>query len=229
MSDALSESIALDHPTLAIAVARRLRQLIDSGALAPGVRLNERDLCDRMKVSRTPLREAYRILSAEGLIELLPKRGARVVLLSAADVGNVFDLLAVVEGLAGRLAAERGSSQALQEIATLHRQMLQAFAERDMVRFSIVSKGTHTAINAAANNPVLTESHLRLNAQVQNLRYRSNFEGDNWQRSADEHEAFVQALLARQATRVEQLMRDHVLGKKDYALAELARQAAEAA
>jgi len=215
-------SFAIDHPTLAVAVANRLRELIESGVLAPGARLNERDLCEQLKVSRTPLREAYRILAAEGLIVVLPKRGARVAMLSAADVENVFELLAVVEGLSGRLAAERGDAAALDRIAALHREMVAAFASGDMTRYAVSSRSTHVAINAAANNPALTEVYLRLNGQVQNLRYRSNLDGDNWQQSVDAHDAFVDALLARDGIRVEQLLREHLMAKKAFAMRALA-------
>lgn len=217
-------AFALDHPTLAVAVANRLRELIEAGTLVPGKRLNERALCEQMKVSRTPLREAYRILAAEGLIAVLPKRGARVVQLSTEDVENVFDLLAVVEGLSARLAAERASQADLDRIGALHREMVAAFEAGDMLRYAVVSKGTHIAINAAARNPLLTETYLRLNGQVQNLRYQSNLEGDAWRRSVDDHERFVQALLARRPARAEQLLRAHLLSKKAFALRERAAQ-----
>ncbi len=143
-------------------------------------------------------------------------------MLSAADVENVFELLAVVEGLSGRLAAERGDAAALDRIAALHREMVAAFASGDMTRYAVRSKSTHVAINAAANNPALTEVYLRLNGQVQNLRYRSNLDGDNWQQSVDAHDAFVDALLARDGIRVEQLLREHLMAKKAFAMRALA-------
>ena len=109
--------MAINHPTLSVVVADRLRKLIASGSLAPGSRLNERQLCDSLKVSRTPLREAYRNLAAEGLVEVTPKHGARVVELSQDDVANIFDVLAVSEGLAGRLATEKASQAQLDQAA----------------------------------------------------------------------------------------------------------------
>jgi DNA-binding GntR family transcriptional regulator len=210
-------AFALDHPTLAVAVANRLRELIDSRMLAPGERLNERELCRQMNVSRTPLREAFRILSAEGLVVVLPKRGARVAELTAADVENVFELLAVVEGLSARLAAERAPQAALDRIEALHREMVAAFEAADMRRYAVVSKAVHVAINAAAGSPVLTDTYLRLNAQVQGLRYQSNLEGEAWARSVAEHEAFVRAIHARKGDRAERLLRAHLLDKKAFA------------
>lgn len=211
--------LAIDHPTLAVVVAERLRKLIASGELPPGARLNERSLCDRLRVSRTPLREAYRILASEGLIEVLPKRGARVIEMSAADIADVFDLLAVVEGLSGRLAAEKASRATLEDVAALHRQMAAAYEARDMVRYSVVSKAVHVAINAAAGSAPLKDIYLRLNGQVQRLRYKSNLEGDNWARSVEAHARFVAALLARDGALAERLLREHLLDKKAFAQA----------
>lgn len=220
-ADALAEPaapMAIDHPPLSTVVADRLRKLIAAGKLAPGTRLNETALCDQLKVSRTPLREAYRILCAEGLVELRPKRGARVVELSDDEVANIFDVLAITEGLAGRLAAEKASRQELEGVALLHRQMMVAYEARDMVRYAIAAKGTHDAINDAAANPTLRGIYVRLNAQVQKLRFQSNLDPGNWVQSIAAHQRFVAALLARDGVAVERLLREHVLVKKALAL-----------
>ncbi|MGE8368364.1 GntR family transcriptional regulator [Cupriavidus sp.] len=217
---AADDPLAIDHPTLGAVVAERLRQLITDGTLVPGVWLNERDLCERLRVSRTPLREAYRLLASDGLVMLLPKRGAQVIALSAEDVGNLFDVLAVMEGLAGRQAAERATDAELQQIAQLHRAMLDAYAARDIQRYFEASMGTHVAINAAAHNPVLTETYRRLNMRVQNLRYKSNVALGEWSAATSDHEDFVAALLARDGAKTEALLRQHVLEKRDFAVNE---------
>lgn len=223
-TEAGADPLAIEHPTLAAVVAERLRQLITDGTLVPGVWLNERDLCERLRVSRTPLREAYRLLASDGLVVLLPKRGAQVVELSADDIANLFEVLAVMEGLAGKLAAERASDAELEHIADLHRQMLQAYAARDIKRYFEASMGTHVAISAAAHNPALAETYRRLNMRVQNLRYKSNVEPDEWSAATADHEAFVAALLARDADTTERLMREHALEKRDFALREARRR-----
>lgn len=210
-------SFAINHPTLAVAVADRLRSLIEAGTLSPGERLNERALCERFQVSRTPLREAFRILASEGLIDLQPKRGARVVDPSESDITDVFDILAVVEGLSGRLAAEKGSAAAHDALEAVHRRMVAAFEAGDMVRYSLESKATHVAINEAAGNAQLTDMYQRLNAQVQKLRYQSNLEDDNWAHSVADHEGFVRAILARNGELAERLLREHLLKKKAFA------------
>src|SRR5262245_12578920 len=84
---------ARERTTLPGSVAAQLRELLTEGALAPGARLNERALCDRLGVSRTPLREAFRLLAAQGLIELTPNRGAHVVRLSERDIRESFEVM----------------------------------------------------------------------------------------------------------------------------------------
>lgn len=210
--------LAIHHPTLPAVVAEKLRQLIIDGTFKPGTWLNERDLCDQLKISRTPLREAYRMLASDGLVSLQPKRGAMVIELSADDIENIFDVLSVLEGLAVRSAAERATDAELAQIAQLHAQMRQGYEQRDIRAYFAASMGTHIAINRAAHNPALTHSYDRLNLQVQALRYKSNFDIDEWTAAVADHEAFVQALLQRDGERAESLIRKHVGSKKTYNL-----------
>ena len=210
------DPLAIHHPTLAAVVADRLRRLITDGTLKPGLSLNERDLCERLKVSRTPLREAYRMLAADGLLEILPKRGAVVVERSAADIENIFDVLAVLEGLAVRQAAQRASDAELQEIAALHERMLAGYRAQDIGAYFEASMGTHVAIARAAHNPALSGVYEKLNLQVQALRYKSNLDRDEWMSGVSDHERFVRALLARDADAAEQLIRAHLVSKKAY-------------
>ncbi|KGD87762.1 GntR family transcriptional regulator [Achromobacter sp. RTa] len=210
--------LAINHPTLPAVVAERLRQLIIDGTFKPGTWLNERDLCEQLKISRTPLREAYRMLASDGLLALQPKRGAMVVELSADDVENIFDVLSVLEGLAVRAAAERATDAELAHIAQLHAQMRENYEKRDIRAYFAASMGTHIAINRAAHNPALTHAYDRLNLQVQALRYKSNFDSDEWTAAVADHEAFVQALMQRDGERAEALIRKHVGSKKTYNL-----------
>lgn len=217
-SDLLPDPLAIHHPTLAAVVADKLRQLITDGTLRPGTGLNERDLCERLNVSRTPLREAYRILSADGLVSIQPKRGAVVIEHSPADIENIFDVIAVLEGLAIRQAAQRATDQELQEIASLHALMLEGFRKQDIKTYFAASMGTHVAISRAAHNPALTSTYERLNLQVQALRYKSNLDPDEWTAGVADHERFVKALLARDAVAAEKHVRAHLVNKKSFHL-----------
>jgi DNA-binding GntR family transcriptional regulator len=94
-------------PTLHHGVLSSLRDLIVHNELSPGTRLTESVLCERLNVSRTPLREALKVLSHEGLVEILPNRGARVVTLTQEDVRHLFEVIGALESLAGRLACSQ--------------------------------------------------------------------------------------------------------------------------
>ena len=105
--------------TLPASTADRLRELITEGEIAAGTRLNERTLCDRLGISRTPLREAFRVLAAEGLIALNPNRGAQVVRLSNDDIRESFEVMSALEALSGELACRHITEPETSEIKAL--------------------------------------------------------------------------------------------------------------
>jgi len=213
--------IALDGEVLHTAVAQRLRTLIVEGALAPGEKLNERELAERLHVSRTPLREALKLLTAEGLVEHLPNRGAQVALLSDADVVHAFEVMAALEGLSGELACARITDAEVAEIRALHYEMRAHHARRDLSAYYRVNALIHRAINRAARNPVLTETFDRINARLQAFRFRSNFDTDKWNVAVREHEAMLAALAKRDGARLRAILVEHLDHKRDVVLTQL--------
>src|SRR3954471_4727166 len=127
-----AEIIAIPRANLHEQVAQRLRQMLVEGRIAPGAKLNERELAQELEVSRTPLREAIKMLAAEGLVELLPNRGAIAVSLSEADVLHTFEVMAGLEGLSGELAAQRITPGELAEMKATHFEMLAAYTRADL-------------------------------------------------------------------------------------------------
>ena len=123
-------NLPLARSTLPQAAAERLRALIVEGTLAPGTRLNERELSEQLGVSRTPLREAFRLLASEGLLDQLPNRGVQVAALSRDDVRQAFEVMAALEGLAGELAAARVTPADLADLEALQADLEQAHARR---------------------------------------------------------------------------------------------------
>ncbi|MFT3802653.1 MAG: GntR family transcriptional regulator [Burkholderiaceae bacterium] len=202
------------------AVADRLRELIVEGILPPGSRLNERVLAAQLNVSRTPLREAFKQLAGERLVELLPNRGAHVASLSRADVEHLFELMSALEGLSGWLAATRRTEAELTEIRALHFEMLAAHARRDLPNYYRCNHAIHRLINQAARNPELTEMYASVNGRLQSLRFRSNFDARRWDHAVDEHQRMIDALVARDAPRLRALLEQHLLGKRDAVLAQ---------
>ncbi len=125
---AMAQIIEISRQALHDQVVARLRTMLVEGRIAPGAKLNERELCELLRVSRTPLREAIKLLAAEGLVDLLPNRGAVAVKLSEADVLNTFEVLAAIEGQSGELAAQRVTDAELAELRALHYEMMASYA-----------------------------------------------------------------------------------------------------
>ncbi len=214
---------AVDRRALHEAVADRLREQIIEGHLTPGEHLNERVLCEQLQVSRTPLREAFRTLAGEGVIELQPNRGAVVASLSLEDVAHAFELMGALEALAGTLAAERAQPEEISQIRALHGAMTEAHATRDLPRYYRLNREIHARISACARNPVLSEACNRLNARLQALRFRSNLDRDKWDAAIAEHAAMVEALAARDGARLGRILTAHLQSKRATVLAQLSR------
>jgi DNA-binding GntR family transcriptional regulator len=204
----------IDRQGLASAVTVRLRDMIIEGTLPPGTRLNERVLCEQLMVSRTPLREAFKVLAGEGLIELLPNRGAQVAELSVADIEQTFEVLGALEALSGQLACERISDAEITEIRALHYEMQAAHARRDLATYYKINHDIHDRINAGARNAVLTSTYLQLNARIQNLRFRSNFNQDKWDAAMKEHGLMLEALERRDGPALRAILERHLHSKR---------------
>ncbi|WP_430397089.1 GntR family transcriptional regulator [Ferrovibrio sp.] len=199
-------------------VAARLRTMLVEGLIQPGAKLNERELCEKLGVSRTPLREAIKLLAAEGLVDLLPNRGAIAVKLTEDDVINTFELLATLEGMAGELAAERITDAELSELRALQYEMMACYARRDLSGYYRINARIHAAINNSARNPVLTNTYRAINARVQSLRFRTNQNEAKWAEAVREHEQMVEALSRRDAPAMRQLLMQHLRRKRDAVL-----------
>jgi DNA-binding GntR family transcriptional regulator len=222
-----AEVISIPRAALHEQVASRLRQMLVEGLVAPGAKLNERELCEALQVSRTPLREAIKMLAAEGLVELVPNRGAIAVSLTEEDVRHTFELMAALEALSGELAAQRITDEEIAELKALHFEMLAAYTRSDLSAYYAINARIHRAINAAARNPVLTHTYNQLNARLQALRFRSNQDGDKWKRAVKEHEKMIEALSARDGAALRQVLLTHLHNKREVVLQQLReRQAA---
>jgi DNA-binding GntR family transcriptional regulator len=207
--------------TLHEQVAQRLRQMLVENRIKPGAKLNERELCEQLNVSRTPLREAIKMLAAEGLVELVPNRGAIAVSLDEEDVVHTFEVMAGLEGLSGELAAQRITDAELTEIKAMHYEMLAAYTRDDLSAYYSINSRIHRAINAAAKNPVLTVTYNQVNARLQALRFRSNQDGAKWKRAVKEHDKMIEALEARDPQAMRAVLATHLANKRDTVLEQL--------
>jgi DNA-binding GntR family transcriptional regulator len=214
----MAEVIEITRLQLHDQVGVRLRALLIEGHIAPGAKLNERELCEQLRVSRTPLREAIKLLAAEGLVDLLPNRGAVAVRLSEADVIDTFEVLADLEGLSGELAAQRASDAQIAEIKARHYEMLACFSRGDLPGYYRLNLAIHSAFNEAAGNPVLVKAYRALNARVEGLRFRSNLFGDKWNQAVKEHERMVECLAVRDSAGLRSVLSEHLFNKRDTVL-----------
>jgi DNA-binding GntR family transcriptional regulator len=203
-------------------VVGQLRDIIVEGILAPGARIAERQLCESLGVSRTPLREALKVLASEGLVELLPNRGARVARLDDSDIENMFQVMGALEALAGSLACTQISEAELAEIAALHYEMLAQYMRRDLPGYFRLNQAIHAAIVAAARNPILAATYQSLAARIRRARYFANLSDERWQHAVAEHEAILQTLQARDGPRLARLLEAHLHNKSVVLRGELA-------
>jgi DNA-binding GntR family transcriptional regulator len=189
--------------------------MIQDGSLLPGDRIPARQLCWQLRVSRTPLREAFRVLGAQGLIELQPRRGAVVKRLKADDINHMFEVLELLEGLAGELACARMSDDALADIEALHERMIAAYRQENRRRFFEINQEIHERIAQASGNPVLARVCEGLSGQVRRIRYMPQITEAQWRTAAEEHAAIMKSLKARNRKAVGRELRGHLRTKRE--------------
>jgi DNA-binding GntR family transcriptional regulator len=199
--------------TLQEETTRHLRDLIITGSLAPGMRLNERELTERLGVSRTPLREATRRLAAEGLVELLPHRGAIVAHIDETRVRETLQVMGALEAIAGEIACTRATDAEINEIRALHYEMLADRAREDHQNYFARNQAIHFKIIDCAGNAVLSQTYRALNDQVRRVRYQANVNRGRWDQAIAEHEEILAALIARDAARLKEQLAHHLANK----------------
>ena len=221
--DANRHWVPIVRPALQEEVVARIKQMIDDGVLMPGGRIPERQLCTQLGVSRTPLREAFRMLEAEGLLELQPRRGATVKRLQPDDINHMFQVMEVLEGLAGELACSLVSDEELSDIEGLHQKMMSSFRRRNRRKFFEINQQIHERIVKASGNPILMRVYEGLSGRVRRIRYMPTITEAHWIVAAGEHEAIMKALKARNKETLGRILRDHLRTKRERVKALLTR------
>ena len=207
----------------------KVRDRIVEGHVAEGVRIPERELCTLFGISRTPLREALKVLAAEGLVELLPNRGARIRHLNEHDVSELFDVVGGLEALAGRLACEHITDLEIVEIERLHHEMYAFYLRRDMARYFDLNQDIHQRIVKASRNVTLRTTYDSFAARVRRVRYSANFARNRqrWGEAMREHETILDALQRRAGDELSDILFRHLRNKRAAALDQMAAQRSE--
>jgi DNA-binding GntR family transcriptional regulator len=199
-----------------------LRGAILAGSLPPGARISEPGLAQELGISRTPVREALQRLSQEGLVELLPNKGARVRVLSASEVREVYDLRALLEGEAAALAARNATEVELDQLERLL-QALDALPKDDYNRQMQVDFDFHTALVEAAHNKTLARIYADLRSSLTLIR---SFQRTLSQhpKTRQQHQAILSALKARNPPQAAEAARAHVHYFRDLVMQSLQAQ-----
>lgn len=212
--------------TLHTKVLEQLRAYIIGGSIASGERLPEKELCQEFQVSRTPLREALKVLAAEGFVELLPNRGARVRKFSDTEIWETFEYLGGLEALAGHLACERITPEEFNEIEQMHYDMYRHFSRQELNEYFAINLRFHRAIVAAARNSVLMNNFQTTSLAMQRLRYSANLDRtrDRWAQAVREHEEMLEALRERNGKELGDIMLRHLRHKSEAVIKWLAQK-----
>ena len=192
-----------------------LRTMIIEGELEFGHRVPEGALCRKLGISRTPFREAMRILSSEGLVTLLPRRGAIVATPSAEEFRGLFIAIGAIEAACAQLACDHMTVAEVEKIRAQHAAMIQASDEGRRREYYLANQEIHMAIVAGAGNSFLTTLHHSLSLRVSRARYFVDTPSDAWRRSLDEHVAILNAIEARNGDRLGQLLMQHIRNSCD--------------
>ncbi len=205
-------------------IAEYIGQLIIDGTLPPGSKIPERELCDSFQVSRTPIREALKVLANDGLVTLEPNRGAWVSPITVADLEEAFPVMGALEALAGELAAQRITDAELANIERMHAELVESYAERDLSRYFILNQQVHSAILETARNPTLSAHYLPLATRLRRARYLANTSSKRWAEAIAEHEQMIKALRERDGAKLGRIMRAHLRGKYLSVIAQLQQE-----
>src|SRR6202023_1474119 len=235
-SDATSSTVTADavsereDQSLHDEILTRLRDHIVEGNIADGGRIPERQLCEMLGISRTPLREALKVLAAEGLIELLPNRGARVRQLSERDLAELFDVMGGLESLAGRLACENITDAEIAEIERLHYEMYGFYLHGDMHGYFHTNQLIHQKIVEASRNATLKSTYANFAGRIRRIRYSANFarKRERWAEAMREHEAILEALRRRAGSELSDILFQHLRNKRTAAVEHLKADGAAA-
>ncbi len=206
-------SAAIPRRTLHDELVDRLRHMIIEGDLAPGEKLSEKDLCGHFDVSRTPLREALKILAKDGLVRLIPNRGATVAKLTLADLEEAFPVMGALEAVSGELACLHITDAEIMRIAKLHDEMVDNFRAGELGAYFQRNERIHQLILDAARNPTLSEMQRGLSGRIRRARYMANMSAERWAEAVAEHEAILDALKARDGARLGKLLKAHLANK----------------
>ena len=195
---------------LAESVYYQIRRKILNGKYTPGENLTELEVSKKLNVSRTPVREAFKHLESEGLLELRPNRGAVVVGIGRSDIEDIYEIRSLLEGRAAERAALQADKKALEQLAEIL-DLTEFYIERkDFDRVTTMDDRFHRTIYELTGSRMLQRILKELHAYAENIRERSIKEPGRADLMLKEHRAIVEAMVAQNPEKAGQLMVQHV-------------------
>jgi len=176
------------------------------------VRIHEGQLCQQLGISRTPLREALKVLASEGLVELVPSRGAMVRRLTQKDAHDMLDVLSQLEAMAGPLTCRNASDEQIREVRRLHDEMLACYAARDRLQYFKLNQQIHSLLISLAGNESLCLVHDILQTRMKRIRYIGDQREESWEAAVHDHEEMMTALETRDGQRLSAAQVNHLQG-----------------
>jgi DNA-binding GntR family transcriptional regulator len=207
---------------LYLEVAERLRQRIFAHELAPGDWVDEQALAASYGISRTPLREALKVLASEGLVTLVPRRGCYVTQISEQDLDDIFPLMALLEGRCAFEATRKATASDVARLQEIHDRLEKYAADGQREAFFEANQEFHVAVHEIAANRWITQVIYDLRKVLKLTRLHSLTLEGRLQQSLDEHRAIIEAIRSRDAEAAQAAMQKHLLAGRD-ALAKMAK------
>ena len=205
-----SPIVPLSRPTLHGQLVDRVRTLIVEGQLAPGTRIHEGELGKALGVSRTPLREALKVLASEGLVELVQGRGAVVRKLTGKDVAEMLDVLRALETLAARLACRNATDAQIAALRRTHDEMIAFYEAGNRLDYYWRNQAIHAGLADLSGNELLATMHATIQARMKRIRFIGNEDPGGWTAAVAEHREMIAALEARDEARLAAVVARHL-------------------
>jgi DNA-binding GntR family transcriptional regulator len=204
------DTLRISRHTLHGDVVERLRDMIIEGTLPPGSRINEGRLGGRLGVSRTPLREAIKSVAAEGLIELVPGRGALVKVLTPRDIQEMLQVLSALETTGARIACRTATDADIAALRRVHDEMMRCYENGNRLEYYKRNQAIHSGFARLSGNRFLAELHEAIQLRLKRIRYLGNAAPDNWRGAVLDHAAMIVALEARDEAALVSAVADHI-------------------
>ncbi|MDX2265548.1 MAG: GntR family transcriptional regulator [Hyphomicrobiales bacterium] len=207
----MSDFAPLSRRSLHNELLDRLREMIVGAQLLPGAKVPEKLLCEQFKVSRTPLREALRVLAAEGLIIQEPHKGSIVAPIVLEDLEEAIPVMAALERLSGRLACRSMTDEKIAGVRALHERMRQCYVNGRQPEYFALNRQIHEAILEGAANQLLSLHHGQVSKRIRRARSLAALSADLWEKSMQDHEEIIVRLEARDEAALPDLLEAHMM------------------